>query len=81
MVIQIFVPQAEPINSLPDQIEYGMFDRLWSPMIGKAVGVPFQYAEHPIDLGDQRHATVADNIPAVKIGGQHPLAEPMEFDP
>ena len=28
VVIQIFVAQAEPINPLPDQIEYGMFARL-----------------------------------------------------
>ena len=58
-----------------------MFARLWIAMIRKTIGVPFQYTEHPIDLGDQRHATVADNIPAVKIGGQHPPAQPVEFDP
>ena len=50
-------------------------------MIHKTIGVPFQYTEHPIDLGDQRHATVADNIPTVKIGNQHPPAQPVEFDP
>jgi hypothetical protein len=58
-----------------------MFARLRIAMIRKTSGVPFQYTEHPIDLGDQRHATVADNIPAVEIGNQHPLAQPVEFDP
>ena len=81
VIIQIFVSQAEPINPLPDEVEHGMFDQLWIAMIGKTVSIPFQHAKHPIDLGDQRHTTVADNISPVKIGGQHPLAQPVKFDP
>lgn len=80
VIIQIFVSQTEPIDSLSDEIEYGMLDEFWIPMIGKAAGVPFQHAKHPIDLGDQRHASIADNISALKIGGQDPLAEPVKFD-
>jgi hypothetical protein len=81
VIIQIFVSQAEPINPLSDEIEHGMFDEFWIPMIGKTVGVPFQHVKHPIDLGDQRHASIADNISALKIGSQDPLAEPVKFDP
>jgi hypothetical protein len=40
VVIQIFVPQAESINPLPDQIEHGMFAPFWIAMIGKTGRVP-----------------------------------------
>jgi hypothetical protein len=58
-----------------------MFDRLLITMIGKTLGLLLQHAKHLTDLSDQRHAAVADNISAFKIGGQNPLAEPVKFDP
>jgi hypothetical protein len=58
-----------------------MFDQLWIAMIGKTVGVPFQDAKHAIDLCDERHASIADNVSALKIGGQNPIAETLKFDP
>jgi hypothetical protein len=60
-----------------------MFDRLLITMIGKTLGLRLQHAKHLIDLSDQRHAAVADNISisAFEIGGQNPLAEPVKFDP
>ena len=81
VIDQIFVSQAETINPLPHEIEYRMFDQVLIAMIGKTLGILFEYAKHSIDLSDQRHAAVADNISPFKIGGQDPLAEPVKFDP
>ena len=58
------------MNPLPDQNECGMLTCLWIAITGKPIGVPFQYTKHPIDLGDQRHANVADNTPAVRTGNR-----------
>jgi hypothetical protein len=40
-----------------------------------------QHAKHSIDLCDQRHAPIADDISAFEIGGQNPVAESVKFDP
>jgi hypothetical protein len=81
VIIQIFVSQAETINPLPDEIEYAMFDLFLIAMIGKTLGIPLEHGKHSIDLRDQRHAAVADNISSFKIGGQNAFAEPLKFDP
>ena len=81
VINQIFVSQAETINPLSDEIEYRMFGQILITMIGKTVSIPFQHAKHAIDLSDEGHAAVADNISPFKIGGQNPLAEPVKFDP
>ena len=62
-----------------DWVEPGRSENIGEFLDG--LSQPFQHAKHSIDLSDQRHAAVADNISPFKIGGQNPLAEPVKFDP
>ena len=79
VINHIFVSQAETINPLPDEIEYGMFDQFLIAMIGKTLGIPLEHAKHSIDLSDQRHAAVADNISPLQNRWSKPARRAREI--
>ena len=70
MVDEIFVPERQSENALPDEGTYTVLDQLRAAAIAKAGGETLNQADHPIG-GTQKHRTgVGGNGTADEIDRQ-----------
>jgi hypothetical protein len=58
MVIEILIPQGNPIDPLPHQIQNGVFDQVRITMVRETRAKPRRHPQTRIQLPKQQRATV-----------------------
>ena len=67
MIVQIFVSQGQPIDSLSHQLLHRMFDQIGIPIIGEAGGKLVEDPDALLDLPQEQTTAVAGDRSAVKL--------------
>jgi hypothetical protein len=67
MIVEILVTQGQPVDALAQQVQHRMFDQLFIPMVGEALGKALNISIGSIQSPQQHAASVAGNLAALKI--------------
>ncbi len=67
VIVQVFVSQGQPIDSLGHQLLHRMFDQIGIPIIGEAGGKLAQDPNALLDLPQEQTTTITGDRSAVKL--------------
>ena len=67
VIVQIFISQGQPIDSLGHQLLYRMFDQIGIPIIGEAGGKLVEDPNALLDLPQQQTTAIAGDCPAIEL--------------
>jgi hypothetical protein len=80
MVVQIFIPQGQSLDSLGHQFLHAVLDLVRPAVIGEARRQACSQTQPPIDLAQQQAAGVAGDGAAVEPRHHLPTAEVVKFE-
>ena len=71
MIIEVFIPQGQAENTLPQQLFEAMLDAARIASIHEAIGETAKDAKLLIELLKHQHTGIAAQMSAVEISGQN----------
>ena len=80
MVIEVFIPQSQAEDTLPQQLLKAVLDATWIASIDKAIGEPAKDTEFTIELLEHEDTSIAAQVAAVETSGQDLAPRTLQLD-
>jgi hypothetical protein len=81
VIVQVFVPQRQPINALGDQFFQGVIDQIGVAVIGETGSELRQNSESSLDLREEQTPAIRGDLSTLEIPFDATSPKPLKLVP